>query len=87
MRLRLYRDFLQKYLEGLAAPRERLFIISDGMDVIFNDLTSIMEDSLHPAEAVSNIIIERYEALVLRRQSHVVRPSWERISRLVLLTG
>ena len=68
MRLRFYRDFLQKYVEG-KPTRERLFIISDGMDVIFNDLTSIMEDSLHPAEAVSNIIIKRYEALVSKSES------------------
>ena len=34
MRLRFYRDFLEKHLAETAVQRPRLFIISDGMDAI-----------------------------------------------------
>ena len=36
MRLRFYQDFLEKYLATSPGDRQRLFIVSDGMDVIFN---------------------------------------------------
>eukprot|EP00435_Cladocopium_sp_Y103_P065286 s818_g27.t1 len=94
MRLRFYRDFLEKHLaetEGVQKPR--LFIISDGMDaiicfrseylfiedidVIFNDLQQIIQldpalKGLHPAEAVSRVIIERYEAIIAGSHLEVV---------------
>lgn len=77
MRLRFYRNFLEKYLAETGVQRPRLFIISDGMDVIFNDLQQIIQldpalKDLHPAEAVSRIIIERYEAIVAGSRSEVV---------------
>ena len=43
MRLRFYQDFLEKYLATAAGDRQRLFIVSDGMDVIFNDLSQLID--------------------------------------------
>eukprot|EP00438_Fugacium_kawagutii_P006425 Skav210653 [mRNA] locus=scaffold2527:142017:144236:+ [translate_table: standard] len=34
MRLRFYRDFLEKHLATASASRPRLFIVSDGMDAV-----------------------------------------------------
>lgn len=43
MRLRKYREFLLRRADELVDGRQRLFIVSDGMDVIFNDLTEIIK--------------------------------------------
>ncbi|CAE7216481.1 unnamed protein product, partial [Symbiodinium sp. KB8] len=69
MRLRFYQEFLEKYLASSTGGRQRLFIVSDGMDVIFNDLRQLIDADLslkdiRPVEAVAQIIIQRYEALV-----------------------
>ena len=68
-RLRFYHDFLEKSLQaaqaaqsdGSPARRERLFLVSDGMDVIFNDLSGLLGKNMDAA-AVSSLIIQRYEA-------------------------
>eukprot|EP00927_Polykrikos_kofoidii_P059952 TRINITY_DN5503_c0_g3_i1.p1 TRINITY_DN5503_c0_g3~~TRINITY_DN5503_c0_g3_i1.p1 ORF type:complete len:985 (-),score=157.67 TRINITY_DN5503_c0_g3_i1:568-3522(-) len=73
MRLRMYRRFLGERLRSSAGGRERLFIVSDGMDVIFNDLSAVLErddvsDGLSSRKsrsvAVASEIIRRYEAVL-----------------------
>ncbi|CAE7211915.1 unnamed protein product, partial [Symbiodinium sp. CCMP2456] len=66
MRLRFYQEFLEEYLASSAGGRQRLFIVSDGMDVIFNDLRQLIDadpnlKDIRPVEAVAQIIIQRYE--------------------------
>lgn len=72
MRLRLYRRFLNEHLErarGAGDGREKLFIVSDGMDVIFNDLAEVISADpdlrgLTPAQAAALLVIRRYESVV-----------------------
>jgi len=69
MRLRMYKDYLQKHQEAHSNDRrQRLFVVSDGMDVIFNDLSQLMPQSAdhqqRMIDAVALLIINRYEALV-----------------------
>ncbi|CAJ1403440.1 unnamed protein product [Effrenium voratum] len=61
MRLRFYQAFLERFAAD-SAKAERLFVVSDGMDVIFNDLRQLIGEAATP-EAVSRVIIQRYEAI------------------------
>ncbi|CAK9032158.1 Asparagine synthetase [glutamine-hydrolyzing] 1 (Glutamine-dependent asparagine synthetase 1) [Durusdinium trenchii] len=79
MRLRFYRDFLETHLSSSRRSSrerrsERLFLVSDGMDVIFNDLTSIAgaTSAATDAEGASRLIVERYEAIVAGSSVEVV---------------
>lgn len=70
MRLRKYMDYLGKrssrFIDG---GREPLFIVSDGMDVIFNDLTEVLDGDPElrgraPLEGAAWLVIRRYEEIL-----------------------
>eukprot|EP00913_Durusdinium_trenchii_P020614 g19360.t1 len=66
---------VQQLKQQLESRRsERLFLVSDGMDVIFNDLTSIAgaTSAATDAEGASRLIVERYEAIVAGSSVEVV---------------
>ena len=75
MRLRFYQEFLEKYLATSAGGRQRLFIVSDGMDVIFNDLRQLIHadprwKDIRPVEALLHGAVVRF-CCVASLQAHV----------------
>lgn len=88
MRLRMYHRFLSEHIEtqrlNPAESREKLFIVSDGMDVVFNDMSEVIEadpdlKNREIYEAVALLTIRRYEAILPNMSSSQAVFSTERL--------